>query len=135
RERLQMIGEAGAPCKGKGAACSTRRAESFRTPPLTSTTCPSGVLGLTDVRRLQSLRTPRHVELDGIALGESLETIALDSGEVHEHIFAVGWRDETETLRLVEPLYGATSHWKLLLYLGPRTRTCRVSRRGCVRSL
>jgi hypothetical protein len=40
-----------------------------------------------------------------------------------EHVLAIRLRDETKALRLVEPLHGATSHLKLLLYPGPKTRT------------
>src|SRR5436190_1096704 len=70
--------------------------------------------GLANVRRLQALGAARHVELDPLALGESLEAVALDRGEVDEHVFATRLGDEAKALRLVEPLHGATSHLKLL---------------------
>src|SRR6185436_5507910 len=69
-----------------------------------------GRLSLADARRLQTLRSTRDVELHRLTLGERLETLALNRGEVNEHVFATLLRDETETLRLVEPLHGATSH-------------------------
>src|SRR5689334_21040755 len=94
----------------------------------------SSELGLADVRRLQPLRATGDVEFERLALGERLESVALDGGEVHEHILAVRLRNEAKALRFVEPLHGATSHLKLLLYPGRMTRPCRASRCGCGRS-
>src|SRR5262249_18800466 len=62
----------------------------------------------------QALRPTGDVELDPFALGERLETLALDRREVHEHVLAARLGDEAKALRLVEPLHGATSHLKLL---------------------
>src|SRR5262249_54958848 len=62
------------------------------------------------VRRLEALRAPGHVELDRLVLGERLEALALDGGEVDEHVLAAFLRNESETLRIVEPLHRTTSH-------------------------
>src|SRR5207249_12216049 len=78
----------------------------------------SSVLGFADVRRLQPLRTARHVELERLALGERLEPLAGDGREMHEHVLALRLGDESKALRLVEPLHGATSHLKLLVVSG-----------------
>src|SRR3989454_3284173 len=74
-----------------------------------------GHLGLANVCRLQSLRATRHIELEGLSLGESLEPLAVDGREMDEHVLAVRLGDEAKALRLVEPLHGATSHLKLLV--------------------
>src|SRR5262249_17537056 len=66
----------------------------------------------TDVRGLQTLRSAGHVELEGLALGQRLEALTLDRGEVHEHVLTAVLGDETETLRLVNPLQGAASHFE-----------------------
>src|SRR5438093_4391367 len=81
------------------------------------------LLHLADVRRLQPLRTAAHVELQRLALGKRLESVATDGREMHEYVLtAIRLGDEAEALRLVEPLHGATSHLKLLLYAGRSTR-------------
>src|SRR5690242_6856101 len=54
----------------------------------------SSELGLADVRRLQPLRATGDVEFERLALGKRLESVALDSGEVHKHILAVRLRNE-----------------------------------------
>src|SRR2546426_4431211 len=110
----------------------TPGAASLQTPPPRREVVPRA-LGLANVCRLQSLRATRHIELEGLSLGESLEPLTGDGREMDEHVLALWLSDETKALRLVEPLHGATSHLKLL-YPGPKTRTCRVSRRGGVRS-
>jgi len=74
---------------------------------------PRAPLGLADVRRLQALRALGHVELQRLTLGERLEAVALNRGEVDEHVLAaIRLGDETKALRLVEPLHGATSHFE-----------------------
>ena len=60
--------------------------------------------------RLQAFLALHHVEADAGAFGEGLEAVALDLGEVHEHVRAVILLDETETLRVVEPLHGTFCH-------------------------
>src|SRR6185503_16416311 len=91
------------PCKRGGAGCAA--------PCLTE--CPwFGCLRLTDVSGLEALRAADDIELQSLALGERLEAIALDRGIVDEHVLATFLLDETETLRLVEPLYRSTRHFE-----------------------
>src|ERR1041385_3033371 len=67
---------------------------------------------LADVARLQALRPLDDLELDALALGQRLETVPLDRGEVHEHVLATLLRDEAETLGIVEPLHGTRRHFR-----------------------
>src|SRR5438477_12305867 len=67
----------------------------------------SGWLDRDDVRGLQALGALRDFELDVRAFGEGAEAIALNRGEVYEHILAALRGDEAEALRVVEPLDGA----------------------------
>src|ERR1044072_4684240 len=71
-------------------------------------------LGLANVRGLQALGAAGHVELQGLALGERLESLALNRREVNEDVFAPLLRDEPENLCFVEPLNRATTHTFLL---------------------
>ena len=71
---------------------------------------PRGELSLADVRRLQALRALRHVELNALTFGQGLEAVALNGGEMDKHVLATFLRDKAETLRLVEPLHGSSSH-------------------------
>src|SRR5690349_5461568 len=60
-----------------------------------------------DVLRRRSFLPLDDVEFHELALVEGLVTTALDGGVVHEAIFlTIGTADETEALRLVEPLHG-----------------------------
>src|SRR5262249_36737567 len=59
---------------------------------------------LADVRGLEPLRAPRHLELHAITLGQALEAVGLDGAEVHEHVLAILLGDEAVPLRVVEPL-------------------------------
>src|SRR5262245_5432861 len=80
------------------------------------------VLDLANVRGLEALRAPAHLELDLVTLGQALETRSLDGAEVHEHVLAALLRDETEPLRIVEPLHATLCHlyYLFLLRLAPR---------------
>src|SRR5687768_18178118 len=60
-----------------------------------------------DVRGLKALRTFGHVELDLSAFLQAAEDLGIDGREVHEHVLATLGRDETEALRIVEPLDGS----------------------------
>ena len=53
------------------------------------------------------------VELDALALVEGLVAVALDVGEVDEHIVALLTGDEAEALLGVEELHGACSQSSL----------------------
>src|SRR5262244_2809585 len=77
-------------------------------------------LDLADVGGLEPLRAPAHLELDPITLGQALEARSLNGAEVHEHILATLLGDETEPLRIVEPLHAALSH----LYLPLSREAC-----------
>src|SRR5258708_22037368 len=57
-----------------------------------------------DVRGLEPLGTLDHVELDLRAFLQGAEAVGVDGAEVHEDILTSAGRDETETLRVVEPL-------------------------------
>src|SRR5262245_6397924 len=67
---------------------------------------------LRDVCRLWSFLTLNDFEFHPIALGQGLEAVPLDGAEVHEDVRSSLAGDETVTLRVVEPLHGAskTSH-------------------------
>src|SRR6516164_8100830 len=80
----------------------------------------SGVRRLADVCSLQALRSPSDVELDPLALGQGLESLALDRREMHEHVLAALLRDETEALRVVEPLHCTNRHFETPCFGDPR---------------
>src|SRR5687768_7220957 len=64
-----------------------------------------------DVRRRRALLALRHVEGDLLAVLQRLEAGALDRGVMGKKILAaVIRRDESEALRIVEPLHGTCSH-------------------------
>jgi len=89
-----------------------------RTGPRISGARPLGSsLDLADVGGLETLGAPAHLEFDLVALGQALETRSLNGAEVHEHVLAVLLGDETEPLRIVEPLHAALSHLYLPLSL------------------
>ena len=68
-------------------------------------------LDLADVDRLLLAVVARgDLELDSLALVEGLEALALDLGEVSEHVVATLDRDEAVALVRVEPLDGTFSH-------------------------
>src|ERR1051325_420951 len=91
-------------CCGSGAGRTTT-APSRRTAPF-SLLRPGAGLQLDDVLRRRTLLSLHDVELDPLALGERLEPLRLDRGVVHEAVLlAVLRRDETEPLRVVEPLH------------------------------
>src|SRR5712692_6661024 len=77
---------------------------------------PTGSGDLADVLRLQALRTLGDIELDGVTLGETAETVRLDRREVDEHIRTRLLRDKAEALRVVEPLHLSLSHTEKPLY-------------------
>src|SRR5690606_41325186 len=56
--------------------------------------------------RLQSLLPLDHQEAHLLAFLQGLEPRHLDCAEMHEHILAAVTADESETLRVVEPLHG-----------------------------
>src|SRR6478736_424685 len=68
-----------------------------------------------DVLRLFALTTGGNVKLDALTLFERAVAVALDRGEVDEHVVPALARDEAETLVGVEPLDGAGCHDVLLV--------------------
>ncbi len=58
---------------------------------------------------MESLRARLDLELDLLTLGERLEPIHRDRGEVHEHVLAPLLLDEAVPLRVIEPLDRASS--------------------------
>src|SRR6185503_3936763 len=79
-----------------------------------------GRLCLADVGRLQALRALDHFELQALALGQGLEALAGDGRVMHEHVLTAFLLDESETLRLVEPLHSTYRHTLLLANWGTR---------------
>src|SRR4051794_18456267 len=59
---------------------------------------------------VKSLRTRLDLELDLLPLGERLEAIHRDRGEVHEDILAPFLLDEAIPLGIIEPLYFPSGH-------------------------
>ena len=57
-----------------------------------------------DVAGLRSLGSLFDIELDLLTFGQVTETVALNGGEMDEHVLASWALDETETLVTVEPL-------------------------------
>lgn len=73
-----------------------------------------------DVGSLLALRTLRDFELDLLTFFEGLEAIHLDCGKMREQILTpVIRRDESEPLRIVEPLHCACCHENDLSKKGP----------------
>src|SRR6266545_6228930 len=99
-----------APAPASHAAEKMRKAGSLRRDPAFRLTLGL-VSGLANVGGLDSLRAPRHFELDLVTLGQALEALGLDGAEVHEHVLAVFLGDKAIPLRIVEPLHASLSHF------------------------
>ena len=67
------------------------------------------------VGRLKALGAFQKIELHGFAFVECAITLLLDSGEMHEDVFAGGALDKALTLGPVEPLHCTLLSHKLLL--------------------
>ena len=52
----------------------------------------------------------RYVELDALTLVEAFVAIALDAGEMDEHVITLLTRDEAETLFCIEKLHCTLCH-------------------------
>src|SRR4029453_5237782 len=83
-----------------------------------------------DVGRLLALRAVDDVELDRLALREGLVPLALDRGEVDEHVVLPLARDEPEALLVAEPLHGALLCQRALLCLERAERSTARARRS-----
>src|SRR5262245_39960817 len=95
--------------KGPRRAAGIRRSGRMKTrtaalgaPPRSREVVPRAKSDLPDVRCLETLGPPGDVELEPLSFGERLETLALNRGEMHEHVLTALLGDETKTLRLVE---------------------------------
>src|SRR5262249_11193159 len=115
RQRLRVAGFARRLAGAHARAGLTRTAKrcggaSRRRRPLSHYADGTESSALPDVAGLQALRPLHDLELDALAFGERLETFSLDRGEMHEHVLATLLRDETEALRVVEPLHGTRRH-------------------------
>src|SRR5437667_12859210 len=75
----------------------------------------AGRLRPNDVRRVQPFLASLHLELHDLALGEGLESVHLDGGEVHEHVLAAFLLNEAVALGVIEPLHFSLSHSVCLL--------------------
>ena len=81
-----------------------------------------------DIRGLLALRTHLHVEADLLILLQRFETLCLDFGEMREQVFAaVVRRDESKTLRVVEPLHCSSCHHPFPTKLKSALDSVRVS--------
>jgi hypothetical protein len=58
-----------------------------------------------NVLSLPALWTFGHIELHRLPFLQALETARLNSGEMHEDIFAILTADKAITLSVIEPLY------------------------------
>ena len=76
-----------------------------------------GSLECSHVFRLPALWSLGDIELHRLALLEALKTSRLDSGEVHENVFATLTADKTVAFGIVEPLYCSLFHLFVLLFL------------------
>ena len=72
---------------------------------------------------LEPLGALDDLEHDLLTLGEAAEAVRLDGRMVDEHVRTILARDETKTLRIIEPLHSASFHDHYLLY----SATCRIS--------
>ena len=76
--------------------------------------------GGANVLRLEALGAAGDVELDLLPFLQGAETISLDGSVVAEQILAPAvLRDETEALRVVEPLHGTSCHLLTRLLSSP----------------
>src|SRR3954471_2226414 len=65
------------------------------------------------VGRVETLGAGLDLELDLLPLGEGLEAVHGDRGEVHEHVFATFLFDEAVSLGVIEPLHFPSGHCAL----------------------
>src|SRR5438105_6837829 len=96
-------------------------------------------LDLDDVRCAGSLRAVHDLETHAVALVEASESLSPDLGVMHEDVRPTLSREETETLRLVEPLHRTFDHERAgLLALPSATSPARPRPKAahqCVASL
>ena len=68
---------------------------------------PPGVLERDYILCLRAFLAVSDSELDFLAVGQSLESVALDRAEMHKDVRAIFTLDKAETLGLVKPLNSA----------------------------
>src|SRR3954454_10633649 len=107
--------------KREGPRVCTRRPSKVRQP-------QGLVLGLTDVLRLQSLRSLGDVELHPLSFRERAEAVHLDGSVVDEDVLAALLRDEPETLAVVEPLDSTLRHCSTFLLADGRAIRVQTNR-------
>src|SRR5688572_8439566 len=91
--------------------CSARRRAIIGTSEFFHSRPPAARLERLDVRSRRTLLALRHVEGDLLALLQRFVATALDRAVMREQILAAIVRgDESEALRIVEPLHGASCH-------------------------
>jgi hypothetical protein len=79
-----------------------------------------------NVLRFLALLTGHYVELDALTFVEALIAIALDVGEMYEHVITLLTRDETESLFCIEKLHCSLCHdYSLLRAAGQPVRPTR----------
>src|SRR5664280_1041916 len=69
-----------------------------------------------NVQRFLALLTGRDVELDELALFETLVAIALNVGEMYKHVITLLARDEAESLFCIEKLHCTLCHEYSILW-------------------
>src|ERR1041385_2853303 len=65
---------------------------------------------LLDVRGLQPLGPVHHFEFHRITFAQGAESVRYDRGMMYEHVLAAFLRDESEALRVIEPLHRTLRH-------------------------
>src|ERR1700690_1490755 len=82
-----------------------------------------------NVLRLPAFGAFGHVELHGLAFLQALEAASLNSGEMHENVFAILTADEAVALGVVKPLHCSLfCHWcsySCFLKCAEKIRCCR----------
>src|SRR5215210_443130 len=112
------------PTKRRPPAGRTRQAETVRM----AEEAPSS--DADDVRRVKPLVAALDLELDELSLGEGLETLHGDGGEMHEHILPTLLLNEAVPLGVIEPLDLPPGHQSVSCYV-KRSRTCTAFCRAC----
>ncbi len=86
------------------------------TPTLVARRMSRSIADHLDLVGLRTFRTLANHVLDHLVLGERAKALLLDGSMVDKNILStIIRRDETKTLRVVEPLYLAACHCRLLL--------------------
>ena len=76
-----------------------------------------------NVLRLQAFRAFDDFKVDYLSFVQGFETLALNCGVMNEYILTGFLGDETKPLFIIEPLYFATRHNLLLIFLGAKKDT------------